>query len=529
MSSPLKKLFGSGKSSGKSKGVETPKVESQSAPTNTKPTGITDKNATNNPFQIIVTLGTSPVASDAQYIGAIDQGTSSTRFLVFDSAGLVVASAQMETHQYYPHVGWHEHDPVELYASAVHCVNAVQEKCGHDLKLNVIGITNQRETTLAWNKQTGKPYYNAIVWDDLRTTHIAGQIPDANDIQKQTGLPVASYFAGTKVKWLIENVDELKKDLHETPSDICFGTVDTWLVYQLTGQQAIDENLNRGGLFVTDATNASRWLFMDLLTQQWDASLIEKVTGTNKIPLSSLPEIHASSHVYGKCSSLKGTVPDLFHAVPIGSILGDQQAALFGQAAFEPGQAKNTYGTGLFLMMNTGTKAVTSTHGLLTTIAYQIQATGSSSDNKTTVYALEGSVAHSGSTIQWLRDQLGIIQKASDAEHMAATQNEGVYFVPAFAGLFAPRWRPDARACIVGMTSSHNKSHVIRAALEATAYQTREVFDAIVADSDVRLTSLKVDGGVRTKLVRTFDCAREKEKYTNASTCIRRFLSLPLL
>jgi glycerol kinase len=378
--------------------------------------------------------------------------------------------------------------------------------------LDAVGITNQRETTIAWNRETGQPYYNAIVWDDTRTTNIAAKIADGDmdRLRRQTGLPVASYFAGTKVKWLLDNVPALLQDLldDDKQKSVCFGTIDSWLMFQLTGRAseyvgeagAIATAANCGGLFVTDVTNASRWLFMDLATQSWDASLIQAVCAPHSVPLSALPEIGPSSHVYGTCSGASCGVPALA-GVPLAAILGDQQAALFGQSAFMPGEAKNTYGTGMFLMMNTGQEAVHSTHGLLTTVAYQIGKGGA------VHYALEGSVSHSGSTIQWLRDQLQIIGAAPESETLARTtlHNDGLYFVPAFAGLFAPHWRSDARACIVGMTATHHKGHICRAALEAAAYQAREVFEAIVADSNVNLKTLNVDGGgTNNKLLMQF-------------------------
>jgi glycerol kinase len=379
-----------------------------------------------------------------------------------------------------------------------------------DSSLAAVGITNQRETTIAWNRTTGKPYYNAIVWDDTRTTDIAMQLAsgDMDRLRSQTGLPLASYFAGTKVKWLLDNVVELQQDLNDenTRDQVCFGTIDTWLMFQLTGRTldtetgAANLNLNCGGLFVTDVTNAARWLFMDLATVAWDPALIQAVCAPHSLPVSALPEIGPSSHVYGTCSGVACGVPAL-QGVKLAAILGDQQSALFGQTAFMPGQAKNTYGTGMFLMMNTGTEAVHSTRGLLTTVAYQIGKAGP------VHYALEGSVSHSGSTIQWLRDGLQIISAAPESETLARTtqHNDGLYFVPAFSGLFAPHWRSDARACIVGMTATHHKGHICRAALEAAAYQAREVFDAIVADSGVNLSSLCVDGGgTNNKLLMQF-------------------------
>ena len=439
-------------------------------------------------------------------IGSIDQGTSSTRFLVFTNLGQIAASSQMEHTQIFPedHVGRHEHDPLEIWSNTLTCIqNVVQalkeSEFNIDLKtrpLKAIGITNQRETTIAWNGNTGKPYYNAIVWDDLRTTAIADQIADGDKdrLREKTGLPLASYFAGTKVRWLIDNVPALREDLldEKLSSQVRFGTIDTWLVYQMTGTEISNDDgaTNVGGLFITDVTNASRWLFMDLHTLQWDEDLVHQMCHGSgiTIPLSALPEIKSSSQVYGSCATGFGEVA--MEGIPIAGILGDQQAALFGQGAFEPSEAKNTYGTGLFLMMNTGSIPTPSTNGLLTTVGYCLE-------NENAVYALEGSVSHSGSTLQWLRDQLQIIDHAEESEVYARKvhSNDGMYFVPAFAGLFAPYWRPDARACVLGMTASHNKNHFCRAALESTAYQTKDVFDAIDADSNVSLKELRVDGG----------------------------------
>lgn len=438
-------------------------------------------------------------------IGAIDQGTSSSRFLLFTTKGQIAASAQIEHTQFFPpdHVGWHEHDPFEIWGNVIYCMQSVVDvlknsSFGIDLnvnKLKAIGITNQRETTIAWDASTGKPYYNAIVWDDLRTTAIAESISDgdSNLLREKTGLPLASYFAGTKVRWLLDNVSQLRDDLMDDVKrdQVRFGTVDTWLIYQLTGSSVEGSDGNVGGLFITDVSNASRWLFMNLHTLNWDETLVNQVCRGSgiQLPLSALPEIKASSTVYGTCSHSFGV--NGLSGVPIAGILGDQQAALFGQGAFQPGEAKNTYGTGLFLMMNTGKQMMPSNHGLLTTVGYKI------GDDGDVVYALEGSVSHSGSTIQWLRDQLQIISDTAESEVLASkvSSNDGLYFVPAFAGLFAPYWRADARACIVGMTASHNKNHFARAALEACAYQTKDVFDAIYADSNVELKELRVDGG----------------------------------
>jgi len=434
-------------------------------------------------------------------LGAIDQGTSSTRFLVFTKNGQVGASAQMEHTQILPEgedkVGWHEHNPIEIWENTKTCIEAVaktlKSNAGIDLlksPLKAIGITNQRETTIAWNVKTGCPYYNAIVWDDVRTSHIAAQLGNVDSLRAKTGLPLASYFAGTKVKWMLDNVKQLREDIESKPDEVRFGTVDTWLAYQLTGVESEQDGAaNVGGIHVTDVSNSSRWLFLNIHSVQWDQELVDIVCSPHSMPTSCLPKICSSSQIYAVCKASCG-IPVL-DMTPISSILGDQQAALFGQTAFTPGEAKNTYGTGLFLMMNTGTKLVSSNHGLLTTIAYQIGVDGE------VHYALEGSVSHAGSTIQWLRDQLNLIESAQQSETFAetTTHNDGLYFVPAFSGLFAPHWRSDARACIVGMTATHHKGHICRAALEAAAYQTREVFDAIYADSNVQLKALRVDGG----------------------------------
>ncbi len=388
-------------------------------------------------------------------------------------------------------MGWHEHDPLEIWNNVVRCMDAVVvalQKKRIKFEIKAIGITNQRETTVAWNSKTGKPYYNAIVWDDTRTNSIASRIAAGNPdrFREKTGLPLASYFAGTKVKWLLDNVITLQMDITKKPDDVRFGTIDTWLLYQLSGKPSdADGAANVGGLFLTDVSNASRWLFLDIAKVQWDQSLVSIICSPHSVPLSALPEIRSSSEVYAICTKDATNIPVL-EGVPVACILGDQQAALVGQAAFEAGEAKNTYGTGMFLMMNTGTKVVPSTHGLLTTIAYQL--------DDTVHYALEGSVSHSGSTIQWLRDQLQLITNAAESETLANQHesNDGLYFVPAFAGLFAPHWRSDARACIVGMTASHNRGHICRAALEAACYQCKEVFDAMYEDSKVRLKTLKV-------------------------------------
>lgn len=438
-------------------------------------------------------------------VGAIDQGTSSTRFVLFTQHGDIAASAQTEHAQIYPQPGWHEHDPAVLWRNTAACLQAVLEVPqvkAVKSHIAAIGITNQRETTLAWNLQTGEPYYNAIVWDDTRTQDIAAQI-GSRRLTATTGLPASSYFAGTKVKWLLDHVDALRTDLATRPDQVRFGTVDTWLLYQLTGHASSNSKWNTGGIVETDVTNASRWLFLNLHTVQWDRSCIDKVCAPHRLPTACLPTIRPSSHVFGTIAPDCG-VPSA-PGIPLAAVLGDQQAALFGQAAYSPGHAKNTYGTGLFLMLHTGTTPVPSRHGLLTTIAYQ-----GSDDGSPVMYALEGSVSHSGATIQWLRDQLQIIDSAAASETEAqrttttsTTADNRLYFVPAFSGLLAPHWRPDARACMVGLTTAHHKGHVCRAALEATCFQTQSVFAAMEADMAQHknskttscLTELKVDGG----------------------------------
>jgi glycerol kinase len=480
------------------------------------------------PYRAVVTAeeGDAVVAKNPiiRLIGSIDQGTSSSRFIVFTDKAQILASAQIEHTQYYPsssssscleegdegdddRIGWHEHDPLEIWYRTKSCIEAVAEALerydsstrGNHHKIHLqtalagIGITNQRETTVAWNAETGKPYYRAIVWDDVRTNTIARTIAkgNTNRMRKKTGLPIASYFAGTKVRWLIDHVPELQRDLQDAikRDQVRFGTIDTWLLYQLTGQPSNNTDggaANVGGMHGTDVSNASRWLFLDIHKLQWDNKLIRKICGID-LPASALPGIYPSSHIYQYVSS---SVPVL-QGVPIAAILGDQQAALFGQCAHQPGEAKNTYGTGMFVLMNTGHRAITSKAGLITTVAYQIGQDGP------VAYALEGSVAQCGSVVQWLRDQLGILSNAKEADVLACQteHNDGIYFVPAFSGLFAPYWRSDARGCIVGMTASHHKGHICRAALEAAAYQAREVLDAIHSDSKVVLKSLRVDGG----------------------------------
>lgn len=416
------------------------------------------------------------MASTPKYVLAIDQGTTSTRAMIFDHAGSVVSVGQLEHKQHFPKAGWVEHDPMEIWDNTREVIGQALAKANvtrHDTA--AVGITNQRETTVVWDRATGIPVYNAIVWQDTRTQPIVDRIAagDVDKFKQRVGLPLATYFSGTKIVWILENVEgaRAKADAGE----LAFGTTDTWVLWNLTG------GIN-GGVHATDVTNASRTLFMDLTTCEWNPEILAEFG----VPVSMLPEIRSSSEVYGTVE-----LQNLLREVPVAGILGDQQAATFGQAAFGPGESKNTYGTGNFLIVNTGEEIVHSTNGLLTTVAYKL-------GDGPTNYALEGSIAVTGSLIQWLRDNLGILDKASDVEALARTvdDNGGVYFVPAFSGLFAPHWRPDARGAILGLTRFANKGHIARAALEATAFQTREVLDAVNADTGVDLPELKVDGGM---------------------------------
>jgi len=409
------------------------------------------------------------------FVLAIDQGTTSTRAIVFNSEGQVVGSKQKEHEQHYPKPGWVEHDPLEIWSAAQFVIQGVL----NDLQLSpkdlaAVGITNQRETTLVWNRKTGKPYHPAIVWQDTRTDRICNQLAETGGqdrFRDITGLPLATYFSGPKIAWMLENVAGLREDAEK--GDAIFGTIDSWLVWNLTGGV-------ESGLHITDVTNASRTLLMDLRTLDWD----DGMTDILDIPKAMLPRIVPSSQVYGEG---RGVVA----GVPIAGILGDQQAALFGQACYAPGEAKNTYGTGCFMLLNTGHELTPSESGLLTTIAYQI-------GDQDVVYALEGSIAITGALVQWLRDNLRMIDTAEEIEALAKTveDNGGIYFVPAFSGLFAPYWRSDARGVIVGLTRYIHRGHIARAVLEATAFQTREVLDAMEKDSGVKLQALKVDGGM---------------------------------
>ncbi|MEV7767071.1 glycerol kinase GlpK [Microbacterium sp. NPDC086615] len=412
----------------------------------------------------------------ADYVLAIDQGTTSTRAMIFDKSGGVVAVGQKEHEQIFPRAGWVEHDPLEIWRNTQEVIGLALSRADitrHDIA--AVGITNQRETAVVWDKNTGKPVYNAIVWQDTRTQSIVDRLADGDTERYKSivGLPLATYFSGTKIVWILENVERAREKAEA--GDLIFGTTDTWVLWNLTG--GID-----GGVHATDVTNASRTLFMDLETLEWRDDILADFG----VPRSMMPEIRSSSEVYGTVES-----SSLLRETPVAGILGDQQAATFGQAAFNPGESKNTYGTGNFLIFQTGEEIVHSKNGLLTTLGYKL-------GDQPARYALEGSIAVTGSLIQWLRDQLGIISSAPEVEALASSvdDNGGVYFVPAFSGLFAPYWRPDARGAIVGMTRYVNKGHIARAALEATAFQTREVLDAVNADSGVDLTELKVDGGM---------------------------------
>jgi glycerol kinase len=411
----------------------------------------------------------------ASYIAAIDQGTTSTRCLIFDRAGRVVAMDQREHAQIFPRPGWVEHSPSEIWARTQEVVDGALRSGGVDVgAIAAVGITNQRETTVVWNRWTGRPFYNAIVWQDTRTDQLCAELArdgGQDRFRERTGLPLATYFAGPKIRWLLDNVGGLRAAAEA--GDALFGTVDTFLIWWLTGGP-------NGGVHVTDVTNASRTLLMNLATLDWDAHMLEALG----IPRAMLPRIVSSSEVYGTAVGALG-------GVPVAGDLGDQQAALVGQTCFGVGEAKNTYGTGCFMLLNTGERIVPSTHGLLTTLGYKL-------GERPAVYALEGSIAIAGALVQWLRDNLGLIASSSEVETLAAgvEDNGGIYFVPAFSGLFAPYWRSDARGAIVGMTRYVTRNHLARAALEATAFQTREVLDAMERDSGVTLTSLKVDGGM---------------------------------
>ena len=413
-----------------------------------------------------------------QYVAAIDQGTTSTRCMIFDHDGAVVSVGQKEHQQIFPRAGWVEHDPSEIWANTREVVGQALARGNVGTSgVVAVGIPNQRATTVVWDKNTGQPVYNAIVWQDTRTAGIVktlGELGGGADRYKdKVGLPLATYFAGPKVRWILDNVEGAREKAER--GDLLMGTIDSWLIWNMTGG-------TDGGLHLTDVSNASRTMLMDYRTLAWDADIAAEMG----IPMSMLPEIRSNSEVYGK-----GRAAGFLAGVPIAGSLGDQQAATFGQVCFTKGMAKNTYGTGNFMLLNTGEEAVPSKNGLLTTLCYQL------GDAKP-VYALEGSIAVTGSLVQWVRDNLGMIRTAPEIEDLARSvdDNGGAYFVPAFSGLFAPHWRSDARGVVTGLTRFVNKGHLARAVLEATAYQTREVLDAMNADSGVDLTELRVDGGM---------------------------------
>ena len=412
----------------------------------------------------------------AAYLEALDQGTTSTRFIVFDRAGRIVAVAQEEHEQIYPSPGWVEHDPDEIWLHTQDVIrSAMQQKVLQPKDLAAIGITNQRETNILWEKNTGRAVCNAIVWQDTRVEGMVADFARQGGIDRfreKTGLPLSTYFSALKIRWILENVRDARKQADA--GEMLCGTVDTYLLWRLTGGP-------NGGLHLTDVTNASRTQLMNLATLDWDPEILSVFD----IPRSILPRITSSSEVYGEATL------DSIAGVKIAGVLGDQQAALFGQTCFHPGEAKNTYGTGCFLLMNTGERAVPSTCGLLTTVAYKLGA-------QPAIYALEGSVAITGALVQWMRDNLSLIEKSPDIEALARSVHDsgGVYFVPAFSGLYAPYWRSDARGVIVGLTRFANKGHLARAVLESTAFQTREVLDAMEKDSEIHLFSLRTDGGM---------------------------------
>jgi glycerol kinase len=422
-------------------------------------------------------------------IAAIDQGTTSTRCMLFDRLGGVIAVAQKEHEQIFPKPGWVEHDPLEIWERTQEVIQSTLKQCAVRVEeIAAVGITNQRETTLIWNRRTGKPYGNAIVWQDTRTRDIVDELAREDGIDRfreVTGLPLATYFSGPKLRWMLENINGVRQAAQS--GEALFGNIDTWLIWWLTGGPD-------GGVHVTDVTNASRTLLMDLKQLAWDENILELLG----IPAQMLPRIVPSSdpQLWGY------TLPEgpFGGRVPVCGDLGDQQAALVGQACFSPGDAKNTYGTGCFMLLNTGEERVPSASGLITTVGYRFGETPP-------IYALEGSIAITGALVQWLRDNLGLIESAPQVEILARSveDNGGVYFVPAFSGLFAPHWRSDARGVIVGLTRFIHKGHLARAALEATAYQTYEVLQAMVKDSGVELSTLKVDGGmVRNELLMQF-------------------------
>ncbi|MDO5721812.1 MAG: glycerol kinase GlpK [Actinomycetaceae bacterium] len=415
--------------------------------------------------------------TEKEYVLAIDQGTTSSRAIVFNHSGKIVSVGQLEHEQIFPKAGWVEHNPAEIWGNIREAVAQALSKAQINRHhLAAVGITNQRETAVVWDKTTGEPVYNAIVWQDTRTAEIVRELAGDEGMDKyksRCGLPLATYFSGPKIKWILDNVEGAREKAEK--GDLLFGNTDTWTLWNMTGGPD-------GGVHVTDVTNASRTMLMDINTLQWR----EDICADMGIPMSMLPEIRSSSEVYGY-----GRKNGLLIDTPISGILGDQQAATFGQACFEKGMAKNTYGTGCFMLINTGEEAVQSENGLLTTVCYKI-------GDQPTKYALEGSIAVTGSLVQWLRDNLKMISSAPEIEGLAKSveDNGGVYFVPAFSGLFAPYWKDDARGAIVGLTRFNNAGHIARATLEATAFQTREVLDAMNADSGVKLSELRVDGGM---------------------------------
>jgi glycerol kinase len=413
----------------------------------------------------------------AKYAAAVDQGTTSTRCMIFNREGNIVSVNQKEHEQIYPKPGWVEHSPNEVWERTVTVMRSAMENANITAEdIAAVGITNQRETAVVWDKNTGRPYYNAIVWQDTRTDRICNDLMKEGGIDRfraKTGLPIATYFSGPKVKWILDNVEGVRAAAEK--GDAIFGNMDTFVLWHLTGGKD-------GGAHITDVTNASRTMLMDLETLSWDDEIL-KILG---IPRQMLPEIRPSSQVYGEVKR-----PSVIAGVPVAGILGDQQAAMVGQTCYDVGEAKNTYGTGSFLLVNTGTEIVPSKSGLVTTVAYKL-------GDAPTKYALEGSIAITGALVQWLRDNLGMITSSSEIEALANTveDNGGVYFVPAFSGLFAPYWKSSARGVIAGLTRYVNKGHIARAVLEATAWQTREVADAMEKDSGVVMKSLKVDGGM---------------------------------
>ncbi|GAO11723.1 glycerol kinase [Streptomyces lydicamycinicus] len=418
---------------------------------------------------------TERTGKTGKYVAAIDQGTTSSRCIIFDHGGAIVAVDQREHRQIFPKPGWVEHDATEIWSKVQAVVAGALAKAGLRAdQLSALGITNQRETTVLWDRATGRPVHHAIVWQDTRTSQLCAELGGADGqdrFREATGLPLASYFSGPKAAWLLDEVPGLRARAER--GEIAFGTIDSWLIWNLTGG-------TDGGVHVTDVTNAGRTMLMNLSTLQWDPAILSAMD----VPAAILPEIRSSSEVYG-------TAVGQLHGVPVASALGDQQAAVFGQTCYGVGEAKNTYGTGSFLLLNTGNRPVASKNGLLTTMGYQL-------GGEAPVYCLEGSIAITGALVQWFRDQLGLIASADEIEALAASvpDNGGAYVVPAFSGLFAPYWRSDARGVITGLTGFVTKAHLARAVLEATSWQTREVVDAMYQDSGVRITQLKVDGGM---------------------------------